>query len=92
MILPSVGSTNALVREKASAGAAEGLTIIANEQTNGKGRIGRNFFSPSGTGIYMSLLLRPVRYSPQQAVKLTTMAAVAACEAIEEVSAAKAGD
>ncbi|MBO5279215.1 MAG: biotin--[acetyl-CoA-carboxylase] ligase [Lachnospiraceae bacterium] len=89
-VLPSVDSTNALVREKAASGACEGYTVIANMQTKGKGRIGRSFFSPSDTGIYMSLLLRPLNYSPQQAVKITTMAAVAACEAIEAVSNEKA--
>lgn len=89
-VLPAVNSTNTAVREKAAAGAAEGYTVIANSQTNGKGRIGRSFFSPSDTGIYMSLLLRPAGYSSQQAVKITTMAAVAACEAIETVSGQKA--
>lgn len=43
-------------------------------------------FSPKDTGVYMSLLLRPQNYSAKQAVKITTMAAVAMCEAIEAVS------
>lgn len=89
-ILPTLNSTNTVVREKAVAGAPEGYTVIANNQTNGRGRRGRTFYSPSDTGIYMSLLLRPRYYSSQQAVKLTTMAAVAACEAIEAVSGEKA--
>ena len=85
-VLPTVESTNTLVREKAAAGAPEGYTIIANNQTKGRGRTGRSFFSPSETGIYMSLLLRPPHCSSQQAVKLTTIAALAVCEAIEAIS------
>ncbi len=86
MVLSSVDSTNALLREKANAGALEGLTIVSNQQTAGRGRHGRNFFSPNDTGVYFSLLLRPTQYSPQEAVQITTMAAAAMCEAIEEVS------
>lgn len=89
-VLPVVSSTNALVREKAATGAAEGCMILANEQTSGRGRLRRNFFSPRDTGIYMSLLLRPDHYSADQAVRITTMAAVAMCEAIEAVSDEKA--
>lgn len=57
--------------------------FIANEQTRGRGRRGRAFFSAPDTGIYMSLLLDP-GLAPQDAAKLTGMTAVAACEAIEE--------
>lgn len=85
-VLPLVGSTNALLREKANMGASEGYAIIANAQTEGRGRLGRSFYSPADTGIYLSLLLRPKGYSPSRAIKLTTMAAVALCEAIEKVS------
>lgn len=89
-VVSEIPSTNAEVRKRASAGEPEGYVLIAGQQTAGKGRIGRSFFSPPDTGIYMSLLLRPKNYSSQQAVKLTTMAAVAACEAIEAAAAAKA--
>lgn len=85
-VLPIAGSTNALLRERANAGALEGYAIVANAQTEGRGRLGRSFYSPADTGIYLSLLLRPQGYSPSRAVKLTTMAAVALCEAIEKVS------
>ena len=85
-ILPTAISTNTLMREKASAGTPEGCILIANMQTEGRGRIGRSFFSPADTGIYMSLLLRPRRYSSRQAFRLTTMAAAAACDAIEKVA------
>lgn len=85
-VLSTTGSTNALVREKAAGGQPEGYVVIANEQTRGRGRRGRSFYSPSGTGIYLSVLLRPDHFSPQQASRVTTMAAVAMCEAIEELS------
>ena len=89
-VLPTASSTNALLREKADSGAPEGCMILANEQTGGRGRLSRSFFSPRDTGIYMSLLLRPKNYSAKEAVRITTMAAVAMCEAIESVSDEKA--
>lgn len=89
-VLPTAVSTNTLVREKADSGMAEGYTVISNEQSDGRGRYGRKFFSPGGTGLYMSILLRPHNYSAGQAVRITTMAAVAMCEAIEAVSDKKA--
>ena len=85
-VLPEAGSTNALVREKADAGYPEGLVLLAGMQTDGRGRLGRRFYSPANTGIYMSLLLRPEQMPPVRAVRLTTMAAAAVCEAVEAVS------
>ena len=85
-VVPTVGSTNALLREKANQGCSEGCVVIANQQTAGRGRYGRRFFSPGETGIYLSILLRPIHYSPRQAVCLTAAAAVAMCQAIESVS------
>ena len=85
-ILPDIGSTNDYLREKAAQGKGEGYAVVAGAQTRGKGRTGRSFYSPADTGIYLSLLLRPKDCRPAQAVKFTTMAAVAACEAIENVS------
>ncbi len=85
-VLQTVESTNGLVKEKADAGAAEGYILIANEQSTGKGRYGRYFFSPAQTGVYFSILLRPSQCAPQQAMGITTMAAVAMCQAIEAVS------
>lgn len=89
-VLPVAESTNVLLKERAGAGAKDGYVLLANSQTAGRGRLGRSFYSPGDTGVYMSLLLRPQGYSPDQAVRLTTMAAVAACEAIEEVSGKEA--
>lgn len=89
-VMPVVTSTLSLVREKAAEGMPEGYVVIANEQTAGCGRRGRSFSSPAGTGIYMSLLLRPTRFSSEQAIRITTIAAVAVCEAIETVTDEKA--
>lgn len=86
LVLARADSTNALMREQADKGVGEGRVILASEQTAGRGRTGRSFFSPGDTGVYLSLLLRPRDCAAQQAVQITTMAAVAACEAIEEVS------
>ena len=85
-IVASVNSTNTAVRSMAAAGVSEGYTVIANAQTNGRGRYSRTFYSPADTGIYMSILLRPCRFSSGDALRLTIMAAVAVCEAIESVS------
>lgn len=79
----SVDSTNAVLRLLAEQGAPEGTAVIANAQTSGRGRYGRVFLSPADTGVYLSLLLRPVRDNPRQAVMLTAAAAVALCRAIE---------
>lgn len=85
-VLPEAESTNVLLRKKADGGSPEGCVVIAGAQTGGRGRLDRSFYSPADTGIYMSLLLRPEGLSLNQAVRLTTMAAVAACEAIGDVS------
>ena len=90
-VLPTAPSTNALVREKANQGCPEGRVIIACEQTAGRGRYGRQFFSPADTGVYLSLLLRPTAYSPQQATCLTAAAAAAMCQAIEAVTGQQPG-
>lgn len=85
-VLSCVDSTNSLLREKANAGCPEGYVVLAGQQTGGRGRMGRRFYSPPDTGLYLSLLLRPTHLLPSEAVGITTMAAVAACRAIEEVS------
>ena len=89
-IVEHVSSTNEEVRAKAAAGEPEGYVLVALRQTKGKGRIGRPFFSPAQTGIYMSLLLRPRRYTIRQAAGLTAMAAAACCDAIEKAAGEEA--
>ena len=86
-----VDSTNTVCMQKASAGEAEGYAAVAGSQNAGRGRRGRAFFSPAGSGIYMSILLRPEGYTQQQIMGLTSMAAVAVSEAIEVVSEKQTG-
>ncbi len=88
-IVKQTDSTNALVKARASC-SDEGLVVIAEKQTSGRGRMGRSFFSPDGTGIYMSLLLKP-RIKGADAVQITTAAAVALCRAFERAGAEDAG-
>ena len=71
-------STNTKVRDMAQHGAAEGVTIIVQRQTGGRGRLGRSFHSPEG-GLYLSTLLRPA-CDPALLSTLTAWAAVAACD------------
>lgn len=78
----TVTSTNDIVKEKAAAGAPEGTVVLADRQTAGRGRLGRQFFSPDASGLYMSILLRP-RLAAADALSITTLAAVAVAEAIE---------
>ncbi|MBR2751314.1 MAG: biotin--[Clostridiales bacterium] len=89
-VMEEVASTNTVVKELAMAGEREGKTVIANSQTGGKGRMGRKFFSPRNSGVYISVLLRPDAMLPERALKITTMAAVAASRAIEEVTGKEA--
>lgn len=81
--LEEASSTNTLAINAARAGEPEGLVICASRQTAGRGRRGREFYSPQGTGLYMSILLRP-KLSPECAVLLTAAAAVAVCNALEK--------
>ena len=84
-------STNTALRAMAEAGAPEGTVYIAQSQTGGRGRMGRSFFSPAGTGLYLSLLLRPTTWEPARAAQLTAAAAAAMCEAIREVTGKEPG-
>lgn len=81
-----VGSTNDEVKKLALQGEKEWCVLLSRCQTQGKGRLGRSFFSPDSTGVYMSILLRP-RCKPEEAVLITTAAAVAVCHALEKVGA-----
>lgn len=83
-----IDSTNDEMKRRAAKGEEEFSLLIAEKQTNGRGTKGRSFFSPEGTGIYMTLLLRP-SYTPQQCTFLTTMAAVSCAEVIERVTGIK---
>ena len=77
----STPSTNDLAKELAQKGMPEGTLIVVEEQTGGRGRLGRDWHSPKGKGLWFSLVLRPP-VMPSQAPQLTILAAVAMAEAI----------
>lgn len=85
----TVTSTNTVLKQLASRGEAEGLVVVAEEQSAGKGRLGRRFYSPPETGVYFSLLLRP-KVNASDATLITTAAAVSVAKAIEAVTDSKA--
>ena len=80
-----IDSTNLEVKRRADQGARGPLLIVADEQTAGRGRRGRNWSSPPGTSIYMSLLLRP-KIRPENASMLTLVCALAVAGAIAETT------
>lgn len=82
----TIDSTNTEARRYAAAGRQAPAALVAERQTAGRGRMGRSFYSPGGTGIYLSLLL-PVTEKGENSVLLTSGAAVAVARAIEEVTA-----
>ena len=79
----SLPSTNAEAAEQARNGADEGLCIIAEEQTAGRGRHGREWRSEKGCGVYMSLVLRP-KVDPQHLTLIPLLAAVAVHEVLKK--------
>ncbi|UCF79599.1 MAG: biotin--[acetyl-CoA-carboxylase] ligase [Candidatus Eiseniibacteriota bacterium] len=78
----SVSSTNDLARQEAEKGAAEGTVVVAEEQTFGRGRLSRGWYSPPGLGIWMSVVLRPT-LSPEAAPALTFCASLAVARAVK---------
>lgn len=85
VVYKCIDSTNMEAKRRALDGAKEGLIVLAEEQTAGRGRRGRSFLSPTGTGIYMSFLFRPTPEQSSDIVLVTTAASVAVCRAIRNV-------
>lgn len=81
IFLNQTKSTNSDLKLMAKNGADEGTVIIADSQTGGKGRYDRKFYSPEGSGIYMSILLKP-SLPPTESVMITAAAAVAVRNAV----------
>jgi BirA family biotin operon repressor/biotin-[acetyl-CoA-carboxylase] ligase len=84
------GSTNDIAREHARQGANEGLLVIAEEQTAGRGRLNRSWWAPPGTCLLMSLLLRPP-IAASQSGWLTMCLGLSAVEGIEDATGVRAG-
>lgn len=90
VFLDEVDSTNNEVKRLAEHGAPEGLLVVADQQNTGKGRRGRNWASPKGSGIWMSFLLRP-SFEPYHASMLTLVAAMAVEEAVRSICGLECG-
>ncbi|MBF8983590.1 biotin--[acetyl-CoA-carboxylase] ligase [Lutibacter sp. B2] len=80
----SVDSTNNVAKKMAHEGAIEGTVVIAEEQTKGRGRLGREWLSPKGDGIWMSIILRP-EISPSEAMIITQVTAAAITLAMRKI-------
>ena len=88
-VLKEVDSTNTYLKNAAEKGEKDGSVIIAETQTAGRGRIGRNFYSDKG-GLYMSILIRP-DMPTERSLFITTGTAVAVSKAIEKTSGKSVG-
>ena len=86
-VVPSTGSTNAdlLARAAADPGSPEGLVLVAEEQTAGRGRLGRSWSSVTGASLTFSVLLRPAAVPPARRGWLTLLAGVAVASAVRSV-------
>jgi BirA family transcriptional regulator, biotin operon repressor / biotin---[acetyl-CoA-carboxylase] ligase len=82
-------STNDLARERADAGEPEGTLVIADEQTAGRGRLGRSWIAPPRSSILMSLILRPT-LEPSQIARVTMGMSLATCDGIRSVTGLEA--
>ncbi len=82
-VFSSCPSTNTALLSEAKAGGVPLTLFVAEEQTDGRGRAGRSFFSPRGTGIYFSLYLCPE--AGGDPTRLTVLSALAVCEAAEKL-------
>jgi BirA family biotin operon repressor/biotin-[acetyl-CoA-carboxylase] ligase len=77
-------STNTEAAQQAQRGAAEGLCVVAREQTKGRGRAGRIWISPADAGLYFSIVLRPAKLAVRAWPLITLMAALAVRDALRE--------
>ena len=82
-----VDSTNRQAAQRAAAGAPEGLAVVADHQTAGRGRMGRDWYSPTGVNLYLSLLLRP----RTELVRVPTLPLAIGCGVARALAAVAAG-
>ena len=85
----TIDSTNTKAQELAEKGYPSGTLVVADKQESGKGRRGRSWVSPSGTGIFMTLMIKP-DINPNNASMLTLVAALAVAKAITSVTGEEA--
>ncbi len=84
-IRDTVTSTNSVARQLSEEGAKEFTVVLADRQTEGRGRRGRTFYSEGAHNIYMSLILRPT-LPPDRAIWITAAAPVSAVRALKKVA------
>ena len=89
LYLDTIDSTNIKAQELAEIGYPSGTLVVADKQESGKGRRGRSWVSPSGTGIFMTLMIKP-DINPNNASMLTLVAALAVAKAITSVTGEEA--
>lgn len=82
----TIDSTNNLAKELAVSGAKHGTVVIANEQTNGRGRYGKVFESPKDTGIYMSLIIKPSHFPSIDPSLMTAYSAVVVSDVLSQLT------
>jgi len=88
--LQEVDSTNSYAKRIATEGAADGTVVVADCQTAGRGRMSRSFQSPSGQGVYLTVLWRP-SVPPADVLPVTALGAVAVCSAVERACGVRPG-
>lgn len=81
----TIDSTNRVAKELARDGAPEGTLVIADAQTGGRGRLNRQWLSPPGSSLLMSLILRP-QLTPLQAARVTMICSLSIADAIEQTT------
>lgn len=86
----AIDSTNLQAKRLALQSEEDRVLIVADQQNAGRGRLGRNWHSEKGTGLWLSLLLKP-EIEPEISFRMTLIAAVAVSEAIEKTTGLKAG-
>lgn len=86
----TIDSTNTRAKALGIQGAPHGTVLIADRQTGGRGRLGRSFHSPSGSGIYLSVILRPNCHA-SELMHLTCAAGIAMCDAVADVCKLRPG-
>ncbi len=87
-IFKTIDSTNSFAKSLAQLGGEHGSIIIAEQQTSGRGRMNRSYYSPGSAGAYFSIILRP-KLSVEYSLMITSCAAVAVAEAVEKVTGLK---
>jgi len=83
--LERTGSTNQVAIDMAKIGAPTDTVVAAESQTGGRGRLGRSWHSPAGSGLYFSMIMRPA-LPPEDLSKITLAAGLALCLAVEKVT------